>query len=344
LYNVALEHRRSVYKASGKGVTYIEQANELPALKKDFPWYQEIYGQILQDVLRRVDKAFFGRVKRGDKPGFPRFKHKDRFDSFTYPQNGFKIESNIVSGKKKISLSSIGEVRIVHHREIPDEASIKTCTLKREGRKWYAVLTFDIANVNTRKKSVSTAIGVDLGIENFAFLSNGTSIENPRHLKNSEDRLKKIQSEYSIKKTKKSKLVMIKLHRKVANQRNDFLHKTSRCLVNNFDLIAYEDLNIKNMLKDNKYNLEKHILDAGWGKFISMINYKAEEAGSYAIAINPKNTSQKCSRCGTFVKKELGTRWHDCPVCSLSIHRDYNSSLSILTSGTEALRLLKDAS
>jgi putative transposase len=234
----------------------------------------------------------------------------------------------------RIYLSSIGKVKLRVHRDMIAGAKIKTCTVKKNGKHWYCSLTFETSKMSVPKKIVSSAIGIDLGLENFATLSNGETIDNPRHLRKSEDRLKEIQSEYSIRKTKTTKQKLIKLHRKIANQRTDFLHKESTKLINSFDMVAYEDLNIKGMVNGR---FSKGIHDAGWGKFIAMIEYKAESAGTYAISVNPYHTSQICSGCGTLVKKEIHQRFHNCPICSLSIHRDLNAAINILKSGTDSL-------
>lgn len=336
IYNVSLQHRRDVYKTTQRSVSYKEQANELPLIKKDFPEYDKIHSQILQDVLKRVEKAykgFFSRIKsKSGKAGFPRFRSKDRFDSFTYPQSGYKV----CAGNKRIKLSQIGDVKIKFHREIPLSAKIKTCTIKREGRSWFCILSLELPDIKIEKRSVSNPIGIDLGLTDFAYLSDGTHIKNPKHLKKSESDLKEIQSAYSKNKTRQLRKKLSNLHRKVANQRNDFQHKLSKKLVNTYDLIAYEDLKIKKMIVDNEFNLQKHIHDASWGSFISMLKYKAEDAGTYAIAVNPRGTSQKCSKCGTVVPKDLYERTHSCTVCGLSVHRDLNSALNILASGTDA--------
>lgn len=336
LYNVSLQHRRDVYKSVQRRISYNEQANELKFIRIEFPEYSKIYSQILQDVLKRVEKSyqgFFSRIKsKSSKAGFPRFKSKDRFDSFAFPQSGYRI----CNGNKRIRLSKIGDVKIKLHRDIPIDAKIKTCTIKREGRHWFCILSCEIPDIKPQKKAVSNPIGIDLGLTDFAYLSDGTHVKNPKYLSKSEAELKLIQSQYSIDKTKPLKRKLSKLHRKIANQRNDFLHKTSKTLVDNYDLIAYEDLKIKKMIVDNKFDFQKSIHDASWGKFIAMIKYKAEDAGTYAIAVNPKGTSQKCSGCGTLVKKDLYERTHSCPVCGLCVHRDYNSALNILASGTDA--------
>lgn len=318
----------------GKIIYYLQQQNELPAIKEQFPDFNGIHSQVLQDVLKRLDlsfKHFFRRIKQGQTPGFPRFKGKERFNSICYPQAGFKITGN------RVELCKIGCIKIKLHRKI--EGVIKTCSVKREGNQWYIIFTAE-QNIIIEKKPVFNAVGIDLGLESFALFSDGNKIENPRHLRKSEDRLKEIQSKYSKHKGKTTKEKLSALHRKITNQRNDFLHKQSRIVVNKYGLIAYEDLNIKGMAQGR---FAKSIHDAGWGKFIDMIRYKAENAGSYAIAVNPRNTSQICSGCGTIVKKEIHQRRHDCPVCGLSLHRDLNASINILRLGTDLRNSVSEA-
>ena len=327
LYNTALEHRRETYRISKKPVSWYEQNHELVELKKTFPEYANIHSQVLQNVLQRVDfafKGFFRRVKISkDKCGFPRYKSLDGYDSFCFSQSGFSLT------EKRIKLSKIGLVKIKLHRNIPDGSKIKTCTIKKEGEKWYVVFVCQTPVILLPKKTVTKAIGIDLGLTYFAVLSNGEEIKNPKYLKKSENKLKEIQSKYSKVKSKKIKKQLTGIHHKVTNQRKDFQHKLSNKLVNTFDLISYEDLKIKQMIEGNKYNLQKHIHDASWGTFISMLKYKAESAGTYVIAVNPKGTTQKCSSCNTIVLKALSTRSHKCAFCGFEASRDYNAALNI---------------
>lgn len=333
LYNTALEQRKEVYRITQKSISCYEQKKELPSIKTEFPNYNNIHSQVLQDVIERVDAAFQGFFRRlkanNGKAGYPRYKSHKRYDSFTYPQSGFKLTKD----KKRIELSKIGLIRIKLHRPIPENAKIKACTIKREGEQWYAVFSCDINIPTPEKKPVKTAVGIDLGVSNYAVLSNGEEIENPKYLKQSEEKLKEVQSKYSKGKSKKLKRQLVKLHRKVANQRKDFQHKLSRKLVDTYDLIAYEDLSIKQMIEDNEYNLQKHISDASWGRFIAMLVYKAEEAGKYCIAVNPRGTTQRCSSCGEVVSKTLSEREHNCQNCGFRTTRDHNASINILRSG-----------
>lgn len=327
LYNTALEHRREAYRIARKSISYRDQQNELPLLKEQFPEYSNIHSQVLQNVLNRVDLAFRGFFRRlkikGGKYGFPRYRSFDRYDSFCFPQSGFRLS------EKRIYLSKIGKIKIRLHRNIPDGENIKTCTIKKEGDHWYCIFAVEMLVLRREKIAIKNAIGIDLGLTNFAVLSNGVEIENPKYLRRSEEKLKAIQSRYSKGKSKFIKRQLRSLHRKVANQRRDFQHKLSHQLVNTFDLVAYEDLKIKQMIEDNKYNLQKHISDASWGSFISMLKYKAENAGTYCIAVNPKGTTQRCSGCDSIVPKSLAERSHRCSICGFESSRDHNAALNI---------------
>src|SRR6266568_5872194 len=174
LYNAALQERRDAYRMVGKRINYYDQANQLPDIKEIREEYRDIHSQVLQDVLRKAHKAyeaFYARCKRGDTPGYPRFKGRNQFDSFTFPQSGFSITHD-----NRVCLSKIGSIKVKFHREI--KGSIKTCTIKREGDCWYVVFACE---VEPKPLEVcEEAIGIDLGLLNFATLSTGETIENPR--------------------------------------------------------------------------------------------------------------------------------------------------------------------
>lgn len=334
LYNCALEQRKIAYKQFGISLNYYHQADELKDLKETFAHYKQLHSQVLQDVLKRADKAFqnfFHRVKLGNKPGYPRFKGKGWYDSFTYPQSGFSLSDNS-KGNQRLKLSKIGEVKIKLHRVI--KGTIKTCTIKREVDKWYVCFSCEVEPERLPKTNKS--VGVDVGLEKFAALSDGTMVENPRYLRKSEAKLKHEQRKLSRKKKgsnsrKKQRTKVAKIHRKVKNQRNDFLHKESCKLVTNYDVIVFEDLWIKNMVKNHR--LAKSISDASWSKFVEYATYKAVSAGKEVILVNPRNTSQICSGCGNTVKKSLAVRTHKCP-CGLVLDRDINAAINILRLGT----------
>ena len=224
LYNSCLVDRQNHYQATGKGLTRYRQQEILVADKLRFPLLKEIHSQVLQDVLLRVDRAFQSFFRRltdkSGKAGYPRFKSFDRYDSITYPQEpGFRIEAG------KLKLAKIGHLKIKMHRIIVGQ--VKTCTIKRDGDHWYA--SFSAEYEPETKPVPNRSIGIDVGLKSFATLSDGTEIANPRHLRQAEKRLQRRQRELSRKKfggtnRRKAKTKVVKLHRKVRNQRADFHH------------------------------------------------------------------------------------------------------------------------
>jgi putative transposase len=329
LYNQALADRKNAYEVEGISRTYEDQAAMLVAEKKDGN-FKGVFSQVLQDVLRRLDKsfkAFFRRVKNGEKPGYPRFKGKEWYKSFTYPQIGYKLEGS------KLTLSKIGSIRIFKHREI--EGKIKTCTIKKDNLgHWYAILVSekeDVALVEPK-----TAIGADVGLNSLVALSTGETVEYPRYYIQAENKLAVAQRNLSRKKKGsgnrlKAKIKVAKLHLKIQNHRDEFLHQVSRKIVDSADLIVFENLNIQGMLKN--HHLAKHIQDHAWGKLIQFTQSKAAKAGKMVELVEARYTSQKCSQCGMMVPKTLADRVHICPNCGLELDRDINASINIRTLG-----------
>src|SRR5262245_45644790 len=325
LYNADLQERRDSYLINHLSINYKAQANQAPEIKKDRPEFARIHSQVIQNVLKRVEFAFdnfFRRAKEGQKPGFPRFRSRSRYDSFTYPQSGFSLKG------RKLHLSKIGKVDL--HLSRPIEGEIKTCTIKREADGWYVIFA-----VEEPKKEVAVApkesVGVDVGIESFATLSDDEAapIENPRYFRRAERDLKKAQRRVSrrvkgSKRRKRAVRLLQKKHLKVKRQRRDFHFKEARKLVGQYQSIKVEDLNIQGMVKN--HHLAKSISDAGWGQFIMIIIFKAEEAGRTVIKVNPSYTSQECSRCGNRNRITLATRIYRCTQCGLVIHRDRNGA------------------
>jgi putative transposase len=335
LYNAALQERRDAYKVSKTSINYHAQAIQLPEIKTIRDDIRGIHSQVLQDVLKRLDRAFdafFRRLKTKDKAGFPRFRSRLRYDSFTYPQTGFAIESG------KIKVSKIGKIKIKLHR--PVEGKIKTCTITRTSTgKWFACFAVE----QTRKpecQKQGNAIGVDVGLKTFATLSNGTEIDNPRFFRTEEKRLAKAQKKLS-KATKgsperrKQRKVVARVHERITNKRKDFAHQVSRYLVDNFGVVVFEKLNIRGMLKN--HCLAKSIADASWSQLVNYTAYKAENAGRKCIQVNPRNTSQMCSHCGELVEKDLSVRIHNCEGCGLVLDRDHNAAINVLALGLQSL-------
>jgi len=335
LYNHFLEERKTLYESKKIKISCYDQIKKIPKLKKERLELVEVYSQTLQDVVRRLDKAFqnfFRRVEgnkngKRQKVGYPRFKGYWRYDSFTYPQKGFKLKNN------KLNLTKIGGLKIRLHREL--EGKIKTLIIRRSRtNKWYACFSVEINKVLPKKKEVKKMVGIDLGLESFLTTNKGEKIENPRYLIKLEEKLAKIQKWHSKKKPgssnhEKSRLKIAKIHEKITNQRLDFLHKLANNLVKSCDLIALEKLNIKRMIK-NSY-LAKSIIDVSWNIFLQLLRYKAEEAGVSVAEVDPKNTSQICSGCGNIAdKKTLFTIIYKCPKCGLIMDRDKNAARNIL--------------
>jgi putative transposase len=335
LYNTSLAERRDAWTTEQRLVTYTEQANQLTDAKQTNPCLQAVHSQVLQDVLRRLDTTFqhfFRRLTNGENAGYPRFKGQYRYDSFTYPQSGFVLEEN----NKKLRLSKIGGITIKLHRPIPVEGVIKTCTIKRDVDHWYACFSVELPDPQSQRE-IKNAIGVDVGLKSLLALNNGDTIDNPRWLRNPEQKLAKEQrrKDRRVKGSRnrhKQNRKVARLHRKIRNQRKDFHHKLSRKLVDAYDLIVYEKLRITNMVKN--HHLAKSISDAGWGQLMCFTNYKAEEAGTLVEYVSAYHTTQRCSRCGKLVPKTLATRIHRCPYCGLVLARDHNSAITVLQRST----------
>jgi putative transposase len=351
LYNAGLAERKEAYRMAGKTISYYEQKRDLPEIKGVLrEEYQQIHSQVLQDVLLRLErafKAFFRRVKAGEKPGSPRFQGRNRYNSFTYPQGGYSLS------EKRVTLSKIGSIKIKLHR--PLEGTIKTCTIKYEAGQWYAI--FSCQGEPPEPLPVSEEeVGIDLGLLHFAALSDGTFIDNPRYYRKAKKTLEKRQQALSRKKRgshrrEKARRLVAKAHRKIRNQRRDFLHKQAKKLVEQYQSIVFEDLQTENLVKrpkpkqdeNGKYvpngraakaGLNKSIQDAGWGMFVDMVSFKAACAGRTLIKVNPYKTSQVCSAClQECPHKELDERTHICIHCGVVLDRDTNAALNILRLG-----------
>ena len=288
----------------------------------------------------RVDlafKAFFRRVKAKDpEAGFPRFKGFGRYDSLTYPQygNGARLDG------ERVILSKVGAVAINLHR--PVQGTIKTVTLKRNSTgKWYVSFATEQA-APPRTTALVAAVGIDVGLEKFATLSTGEMIPNPRFFRRDERDLKRASRRLSAEEKGtpgrvERRKVVAHIHERIANRRKDFAHQFSRTLVARFGMIVFEDLLIARMLKN--HHLAKSIADAAWNQLIHYTSFKAEEAGTYVVLVDPRGTSQRCSRCSFVVKKSLGIRVHSCPACGLSIDRDLNAAYNILSLGLQTQEL-----
>ncbi|NER27053.1 MAG: transposase [Symploca sp. SIO1C4] len=311
---------------------YYSQKKTLPQLKKDRPWYGDIHSQVLQDVVKRV-KVTFDRFLKGDssgkRSGRPRFKSKSRYKTFTYPQ----AKQDCLQGNK-IKLPKLGEIKVILHRPIPEEFKVKTASVTKKADGYYLTLSLEDKTVPVVTPDIKPdkMVGIDLGLKEFLTTSNGETVAIPQKYRKAQKRLRVIQKKVSRrKKGSNRRLKAIKLlakqHKKVADRRKDFHFKTAKQLLSKYDVVAYEELNIKGL---SRTRLAKSVHDAGWGNFLFILASKAENAGLLTVGVKASGTSQKCSSCGERVPKKLHVRWHDCPHCGCSLDRDHNAALNIL--------------
>jgi putative transposase len=329
LYNVALEQRITAWQRRRVSISRYEQEAELKGIRAEFPDYAAIHSHILQDVLARLDKtyqAFFRRVQRGEKAGFPRFKGGNRFHSFTFKEygNGARLDNGF------LALSTIGRIGIRWSR--PIEGTPKTVTLTKEADGYYVAISCADVPVHPLPPT-GQETGIDLGLESFATLADGAPIHTPAYYRKAQAYLRRCARRVARRKKGshrrcKAVVLLAKAHQHIANQRRDFHHREAAKLVKAYDRIAYEDLQMANMVKN--HHLAKSISDAGWSAFLSILTFKAGGAGKRVEVVSPAFTSQVCSGCGVLVQKGLSVRWHSCPDCGTSLHRDHNAALNIL--------------
>lgn len=329
LYNAALQERIGAYRKAKVTRNYYDQANTLSEIKAELPEYKGVYSQVLQDVLKRIDKAyqaFFRRVKAGEKPGFPRYQGRDRYDSFTYPQSGFSLSED----GRTAYFSKIGNIRIRLSR--PLEGKVKTATVIHDCGEWYVSYVCEVEA--TPLPATGQAVGVDVGTTWFAITSDGEFVENPRHYQKAMRKLRTAQRAVARKPSKRSnrrkKAVkrVAKIHRKVSRQRLDFHHKTANKLIRENDLIAHEDLNVGGM---GRGNLARSIHDVGWSQFFQILSVKAECAGRKVVRVDPRYTSQACNQCGhTCKENRMSQAKFKCVQCGHEQNADVNAALNIL--------------
>jgi len=332
VYNKLLEIAKKDYEAEGKKWNYYEYKKLLPKLKEEFPFLKEANSQSLQEAVKWLDRAFKNFFKGLAK--FPKFKSKKRTNSVSIPQH-FRIEGD------KIKIPKLKTpIKFKKHREI--EGKIKSVSItKLPSGKFYLNILVD--RDMELLSETDRVVAIDVGLTHFCTLSTGEKIENPRNLLKTEEKLKKLQRKLSRKVKGSNRYLKLqrkiaKLHEKVVNQRNDFLHKLSKRIIGDNQAVVVEDLNVKGLLKNS--NLSKHIADASWRKFISYLEYKAKLYGRKLIKVSPFYPSSKlCSKCG--YKNEnlkLSDRKWKCPNCGTEHDRDYNATLNLLKEGLKKLK------
>src|SRR5690242_14869993 len=367
LYNGALQERRDAYRhASKTSVKYGVQSAQLKEIRAFDPERQGRWSfSSQQATLRRLDKAFaafFRRITSGDTPGYPRFRGVNWFDTVEFPKDGdgCRWDSTPHDPVTRVRLQGVGHVKVNQHR--PVTGKVKTVSVKREGRKWFVVLTAEQAQPEPLPATGSVA-GIDLGIAGFLADSDGAFVPNPRHGRKAAAKLEAAQQALSRFPRRKAKdrtanhqravEKVATLHGKVRRQRLDHAHKTALGLVRSYDFIAHEDLKIRNMSKapapkpdpENagvflpngsvaNAGLNRSINDAGWGVFLTILRAKAESAGREVIAVDPRNTSRECPECGHTAKENRPTqeKFH-CQACGHTAHADTVGAINVLRAG-----------
>lgn len=337
LYNGMLAHRRERWQESRHGVTYYEQA----ALWRD--WCNEdpdenplklLNMTAGQQVLRRLDSAFkaFFQGKRG----FPRFKKAGRFNSVNYkPGDGAGVRG------RKLYVQNAGLITVRWHRELPD-GKLKNIILLRKPSGWYACLQLEQPEPEPQPHP-GPAVGIDMGLLHALTLSDGVTFDSPKYLRASLAKLRRLNRNAARQRRgsnrwRKTYRQIARLQEHIANQRRDWWHKTTHRLVTDYGTIVLEDLSLTFMLRNGngpaRHALSRSAHDVSLGLFRELLDYKAIEAGVEIVTVNPAYTSQACSGCGCIVPKELSVRVHSCPDCGLTLDRDVNAALNILSAGT----------
>lgn len=353
MYNAALQERRDAYRMCGVSIRYGTQSAQLRDIRNADPDGQGRWSfNSQQATLRRLNRAFeafFRRVKAGQKPGFPRFKGAGWFDTVEWPKDRTGCRWDSTVGQTRVYLQGIGHIRVHQHRDV--FGTIKTISVKREGRRWFVVLSCD--DVPTAPlPATGTVTGIDLGIASFLTTSQGQHVPNPRHFAASANQLAVAQQALSrckrgSNRRRKVRSRVAVVHRKIRAQRCDHAHKTALDLVRNHDVICHETLRIGNMTRSargtveepgrniaQKSGLNRSILDAGWGVFLDVLRTKAESAGRTIVEVDPRNTSRACSSCGHVAKENRVTQAvFQCVRCSYTAHADVNAAVNILRAG-----------
>lgn len=329
LYNAALQERIEAYRKAGINRTYFDQTKALTEWRLDDPAARAIPIQIHRATIKRLDDAyqdFFRRCKSGAAPGFPRFRGKGRFCTF-----GFRTFSGITLDGGRLRFECMpGSLRVHMHRPLPEGSAVKSCTFTRDDKGWIVGLNLELAEGTPRRGE--RAVGIDLGLTTFAVLSDGTSIPSLRAARRAEGRIRRkhravTRAIAGSKGQTRARSALRRAHAAIVRQRNDFLHRASARLLRDYDIVAIEKMVVFPLAAGPT---AKDVRDASWSRFISMLRYKAECAGTRLIEVDVSFSSQDCSGCGARVVKPLWERRHSCPECGVSIDRDLNAARNVL--------------
>jgi putative transposase len=345
LYNAALQERVEAWKKNHISITKLDQFKSLTEIRAFHEGYGSVPAVMSRWSIARVDdafKGFFSRVKRGDKPGFPRFKGKDRWRSFGFSEfKGIRL-----NGEKLMFHGLTGSLKLNLHRPIPEGSSIKSCTFSKAARHWHVAMQVDVP-VTAEHSDPDSVVGIDVGAEHLATTSEGEHIPNPKVRSKREKELRIAQRALArckrgSKRRAKVRAKLALIQRRIGNTRSTYLHQVSADLTRRYAFIAVEKLQVKNLTASakgtveepgvnvrQKAGLNRSMLDASVSRLIQFLIYKAERAGGMVVKINAAYTSQDCSSCGARVKKKLSQRQHVC-ACGADLHRDFNAALNIL--------------
>ena len=333
IFNYYLNLRITEYQTNNKSLSYKDNALDLTSIKgvEGFNWLREVNSQSLQDSLKNLDTSFKNFFKH--KKGFPKFKSKHRKNSFCVPQNVKVSNKGLIIPKFK------EPIKMITDRKFKGE--IRQCTISKTPTNEYFVSIL-VETEYVKLEKTGKQIGIDLGLKDFAITSDGYKYKNNRYTKTYEKQLKKHQQHLS-RKTKggnryiKQRIKVATIHKKITNSRADNLHKITTDLIRKYDIIVLEDLNIKGMVKNHK--LSKHISDASWGKFVTMLTYKAEWNDKEIVKINRFFPSSKTCNCCGYINQNLtlDVREWTCPSCNTKLDRDLNASINILNEGNKII-------
>jgi len=331
-YNMCLEDRKWSYHLEGRSIGKNEQVKQARRYRQTFPQAKAVFSQTLQAVaidLSKAFDAFFRRVKAGQKPGYPRFKGRNHFHSFTFPQFGVGAKLD----GRRLKLFGIGRVRVRWHR--PVEGDIKTVRTVYKAGQWFACFSCEVESKPELPKT-GCYVGIDVGISALITTSEGEKVDHPKHYRLAQAKLRRVQRSLARKKKggKNRRKALLRVQRQqvhTANQRRDLLHKLTTALVQACDGVALEDLSIRSMVRNHR--LSKSILDSGWSMFKQYLTYKAARAGRAIRLVNPAYTSQDCSTPGCCYRHSalsLSVREWTCPKCHVTHDRDINAAINVL--------------
>ncbi len=317
-------------------VNYYTQQSALKETKKIFPEYKDIYSEVQQINIQRLEKAWWRWLtpdKTLKRAGRPSFKKKGKLRSFCFSRVNHPKAACFLTGTT-LRIPRIGEIPVIVHRPILNGFTLKTATIVKKADGWYVCLSIEDGSVPKLMPidTIKTAVGIDVGLEKFLATSDGKIVPIQQTRRKAQNHLGRQQRKLANQQKgsanyQKQANKVAKIHQRIQRQRKDFHYKTAHFLVRQYDLIAVEDLNIKGLARTH---WGKSILDAAWGSFMTILEAVAVIRGVRVVKVNPNNTSQDCSGCGVKVKKDLSIRWHSCPHCHTELDRDINAAINIL--------------